>query len=385
MNRIPSDQPPFGLEPKQVKQLVAFTFDDNAYSGLPGSGGEGGMKFILDLFAEHKNHDGSPIFGTFFLKGNNIDNNPLEDDSFVKQIWHRALEEGHELEMHTYSHPHGLDVDWDDVPAKRVPIMSTEDWMAEHEKCYSVLEKPYDPTRKDSGIGLERSKIVGFRTPYLEYNDNVFTSVQKLGLKFEAAVEEGWQNDRHGSNELWPYTLDNGSPGETFVAEDFYASEPLIGKHPGLWALPMYVIIAPPDELCEKYGAKPGLRDRLAAENQYFDKETGKVTGMDWTAWFEFFMSEDDAFATFAYTFDLHYEGNRCPYFLGFHTDIYSEKYEKYDLEDADPARLKAHGPERRNFVRRLLEYILTKPDVQVVTAKQMVEMLSDPDAGLKI
>ena len=55
MNRTPSQNPPFGLKPDQVRQLVSFTFDDNAYSGLPGSGGTGGMSFILDLFKENKN------------------------------------------------------------------------------------------------------------------------------------------------------------------------------------------------------------------------------------------------------------------------------------------------------------------------------------------
>ncbi len=370
MFREPSSNPPFGLRPEEVRQLVSFTFDDNSYSGLPGSGAEGGMKFILDLFKEHKNHDGSPILGTFFLKGNNIDGNELEDDSYVKKIWLRAKEEGQELAMHTYSHPHGLEIDWDVEPATRTPIMDLNDWLEEHEKCYKILEE---------GIGLKRSDIVGFRTPFLEYNDHVFTSLERLGLLYEAAVEEGWQDSCDGTNELWPYTLDGGSPGETFVAENFYSSTPLIGKHPGLWALPMYVFIAPPDNMCEQYGTKPGLRDRLAVENKYFDKQSGKVTGMDWNVWFEYFMSEDDAFATFAYTFDLHYGNNRCPFFVGLHSDIYSEKYETNDLEGAEASRLKADAAQRRHMLRRLLEYILSKPAVQVLTAKDVVKYLTDP------
>ncbi|MBR2281827.1 MAG: polysaccharide deacetylase family protein [Spirochaetales bacterium] len=380
MKREPSQNPPFGLEPKQVRQLVSFTFDDNTYSGIPGSGAEGGMKYVLDLFGRYRNHDGSPILGTFFLKADNIDGNELEDDSFVKRIWHRAKEEGHELAMHTYSHPHGLDIDWDAEPATRTPIMSTDDWLAEHEKCYATLEKPYDPEMKGSGIGLKRSEIVGFRTPFLEYNDNVFTSLERLGLLYEAAIEEGWQDSCDGSNELWPYTLDEGSPGETFVAENMYSSAPLIGKHPGLWALPMYVYIAPPDDRCREYGTEPGLRDRLAAENKYFDIQSGKVTGMDWNVWFEYFMSENDAFATFAYTYDLHYNGNRCPFFVGLHSDIYSDKYEMYDLEGAEASRLKASAEQRRNMLRRLLEHILSRSDSTVLTAKEVVRYLSDSE-----
>ena len=380
MNRIPSANAPFGLDSKEVKQLVSFTFDDNAYSGLPGSGGEGGMKFILDLFKENANHDGSPILGTFFLKADNITDNDTEANPYVKRIWHRAKEEGHEIAMHTYSHPHGLEFDWDTDPVTRTPIMTLEDWMEEHEKWFTTMCKPYDPDKEDSGLGIERSSVVGFRTPFLEYNDNVFTSLEKLGILYEAAVEEGWQEDRNSTNEFWPYTLDGGSPGETFVSENFYSQKALIGSHPGLWALPMYIFTAPTDDLCEKYGTKPGLRGRIAEANPDFDKESGKITGMDWNLWFEYFMDEDDAFATLAHTFDLHYEGNRCPFYVGLHSDIYCDKYDLNDLEGEEITRIKANAEQRRNMVRRIMKHILSKKDVQVLTAKDTVRYLQDPE-----
>ena len=379
MNRTPSTNPPFGLKADEVKQIVSITFDDNAYSGLPGSGGEGGIKYILDLFRKYRNHDGSPILGTFFLKADNITDNDTEENSYVKRIWHQLAEEGHEVAMHTYSHPHGLEFDWDADPVKRTPVMDLNDWLAEHEKWYKTMEKPYDPDKEDSGLGIKRSDIVGFRTPFLEYNDNLFTSLDKLGILYEAAVEEGWQEDKNGTNEFWPYTMDNGSPGETFVSENFYSQKPMIGKHPGLWALPMYVFTAPADDICEKYGTKPGLRDRLAAAHHDFDKESGKITGMDWNLWFEYFMNEDDAFATMAHTFDLHYEGNRCPFYVGMHTDIYSDKYDVNDLEGEEITNIKADAARRRNMVRRMLEHILSKKDVQVVTAAETVRYMTDP------
>ena len=380
MNRTPSVNPPFGLKANEVKQLASFTFDDNAYSGLPGSGGEGGIKFILDLFNENKNHDGSPIVGTFFLKADNITDNDTEENRYVKEIWHRAQVEGNEIAMHTYSHPHGLEFDWDADPVTRTPIMDLNDWLAEHEKWYKTMEKPYAPEKEDSGLGIKKEDVVGFRTPFLEYNDNLFTSLDKLGILYEAAVEEGWQEDKNGTNEFWPYTMDNGSPGETFVSEVFYNQKPMISSHPGLWALPMYVFTTPPDELCEKYGTKPGLRARLAADNPDFDVNTGKLTGMDWNLWFEYFMDEDDAFATMAYTFDLHYEGNRCPFYVGMHTDIYCDKYDKNDLEGEEITRIKANAEQRRNMVRRMLAHILSKKDVQVLTAKDTIKYLNDPE-----
>ena len=379
MNRTPSTNAPFGLKADEVKQIVSFTFDDNAYSGLPGSGGEGGMKFILDLFRENKNHDGSPILGTFFLKADNITDNDTEANPYVKRIWHQAKEEGHEIAMHTYSHPHGLEFDWDADPVTRTPIMDLNDWLSEHEKWYATMCKPYDPEKEDSGLGIRKEDVVGFRTPFLEYNDNLFTSLDKLGILYEAAVEEGWQEDKDGTNEFWPYTMDNGSPGETFVSEAFYSQKPMIGKHPGLWALPMYVFTAPTDDQCAKYGTKPGLRDRIAASNPDFDKESGKITGMDWNLWFEYFMDEDDAFATMAHTFDLHYEGNRCPFYVGLHSDIYCDKYDINDLEGEEVTRVKANVEQRRNMVRRIMKHILSKKDVQVVTAAETVRYINDP------
>ena len=92
MNRAPSTNPPFGLRPNEVKQLASFTFDDNAYSGLPGSGGEGGIKFILDLFNENRNHDGSPIVGTFFLKADNITDNDTEENCYVITLVQESIE-----------------------------------------------------------------------------------------------------------------------------------------------------------------------------------------------------------------------------------------------------------------------------------------------------
>ncbi|MBQ9810827.1 MAG: hypothetical protein IJM52_06685, partial [Spirochaetales bacterium] len=201
-----------------------------------------------------------------------------------------------------------------------------------------------------------------------------------LGILYEAAVEEGWQEENDGTNELWPYTLDGGRPGETYVSENFYDQPSLIGKHPGLWALPMYVFVAPSDELCARYGTKAGLRDRLAAVNSSFDKASGKITGMDWNIWFEYFMDEDDAFATMAHTLDLHLNGNRCPFYLGFHSDIYSEKYDQNDLEGAEVTSLRANAAQRRSAFTRILDYVLSKDDVQVITAKDSIRYLSDPD-----
>ena len=60
-NVAASAAPPFGLEPEEVPMLVALSFDDNAYSGLVGSGGEGGMSWALEMLAARNNLDGTAV------------------------------------------------------------------------------------------------------------------------------------------------------------------------------------------------------------------------------------------------------------------------------------------------------------------------------------
>ena len=231
------------------------------------------------------------------------------------------------------------------------------------------------------GMGIKREDIVGFRTPFLDYNEYVYKALETLGFKYDATIEEGWQDNMDGSDFLWPYTLDEGSPGDAFVAKDMYErDEPFVKKHPGLWLLPEYVLIIPPDELCEKYGTKKGARKR-AEEASGEDLEPGKITGMDWNIWFQYFMNKEDALATMKYSFDLRYDGNRCPFTFGMHTDIYSDKYDVYDLEGDEKDHIKANAAQRREAVVEFLEYISKKPDCRVTTADNVRKYLENPVA----
>ena len=392
--RLPSALPPEGLKPEQVPQFMSFAFDDNAYSGYTESGAEGGMKFIIDTFESFKNpagagkkelFDGESYKVTLYFKGNNAFPNSSEDDALVKKIVREAYDRGHEIGCHTFTHPEGVKFNWDTEPAQRIDNLFYDDWMKELTQCIDVLTKPYNPDAKsgdtESGMGIPREDIVGFRTPFLDYNEHVYKALEDLNFKYDATIEEGWQDDQDGSDFLWPYTLDAGSPGDEYVAKNFYGKkEPFVGKHPGLWLLPEYVLVIPPDELCEKYGTKPGARTR-AMEASGGDGESGKITGMDWNIWFQFFMDKADALATMKYSYDLRYDGNRCPFTFGMHTDIYSDKYDIYDLEGDEKDKIKATAKERREAVKEFLEYINSKPDTRVATAENIRKWLENPVA----
>ena len=61
------------------------------------------------------------------------------------------------------------------------------------------------------------------------------------------------------------------------------------------------------------------------------------------------------------------------------HTDIYCDKYDKNDLEGEEITKIKANAAQRRNMVRRMLAHILSKKDVQILTAKDTIRYLNDP------
>jgi len=377
----PSASPPRGLAPDAVPQLVSFSFDDNGYSGYPESGATGGMKFIFETFNSRRNpagtgneacFDGAPVSATFYLKGDNLSGGSGENGSLVRLAWKEAVARGNEIGLHTFTHPHGSSVDWYSDPPARKDLLDRDAWLDEINRCRNALI--------DARIGLDSSSITGFRTPYLEYNASLFDALADAGLSYDASIEEGWQDDCGGANLLWPYTLGSASPGDDWISTNrFMLPSGCVGSHPELLELPVYVLTAPPDELCASYGTEPGLRSRMKKEKAYFDEVSGKFTGVDWNIWFEFFLSEADAFACLAHSFDLRYSGNRCPFFLGAHSDIYSDLYDKNDLEGEDESRIKTGAAGRRNVLAAFLDYVLEKSDARIATMEQCRKWLMHP------
>ncbi len=271
--------PPAGLLPEQAPQFIVFGSDDNGSSGLEGSGAAGGLHFLTELFSGLRNPAGSgnaltfdgtvPHYSyyvnTYYISPAGgkaaYESGEMENPAYVRRAWKEALDNGHELGVHTHSHPHGKE-------------FSSRQWRDEIQRCIDILGRPYAPGG-ESGLGVERGRLAGFRTPFLEYNDHTLEAARDLGFLYDCSLEEGTQPEQDGSNFLWPYRLDFGSPGNF----------PLIGRHPGLWEIPVYVFIVPPDGECERYGVAPGLRAALQQRQNYFDPAAGKITGMDWNLW----------------------------------------------------------------------------------------------------
>lgn len=281
---------------------------------------------------------------------------PWENPVYVKRAWREALEHGHEIGDHTHSHPHAAHYD-------------VGQWEAEMRRCVQILGLPVDadetPERPDpgSGIGVRSEEILGFRAPYLESNDNALKAAQRLGFRYDCSREEG-PVTRDRRQFAWPRTLDTvGAVGADSLAE----------PHPGLWEIPVYSFIAPPDRECEHYGIPPGFRSRLKRVQDYFDVEKGEITGMDWNLWIEYSMTPAEFLATLRYTLDLHLQGNHCPMTVGLHPHLYSEHYSH--------EAFRCSASERRVALDRFLEDTLTHPQVRVVSHRELLEWMTHPQA----
>jgi peptidoglycan/xylan/chitin deacetylase (PgdA/CDA1 family) len=340
----PSRQPPSSLAPAArsgspvdwraaTPQFVAIGWDDNGFSGLPGSGGTGGLSWALDLAQSR----GAQM--SFYLTSCHACSDEGEQ---VQRAWRRILEDGHEVGNHSVSHPDGSAFD-------------QRTWRDELAECNRQLAA--------LGLGVP----TGFRTPYLRYNDAALAAVSELGFAYDCSIEEGFQPDQDGSDFLWPYLLDAGSPGhEVEVARGERAP---LTPHVGLWEMPAYAVIVPADEACARYGVAPGLRARCAARQPYFDARDGKITGFDYNLWVCFGMSRAEFVATLCHTLDLRLAGNRAPFLFGGHTDYYSSKYAGEPMPGATL-------DERQAAVAEFLDYALARPEVRAVSTASVLSWI---------
>jgi hypothetical protein len=339
-NVSPSQSPPGGLAPAKVPQFVALGFDDNGF--------DDGLNWVKDTFAAITNpagsgqagtYDGTPARAAFYITSS------YGADAAVKSAYQALYKAGHELGDHTVTHPNG-------------GSYSVAQWDNQIQGCIDFLT---------SSVGEKREDIMGFRTPFLAYNTNTFTSLKAHDFRYDCSIEDGFQPAMDGTNFFWPYTLDGGSPGHDYEVSTGDLKP--IGKYPGLWELPTGPVIGPTDADVEAYGSTKGLRQRMAAAQSYYDAADGKVTGLDWNLWSEFKASKADFVATLEYTLDVRLRSNRAPLIFGTHSDIYSPQYQGLRTAVAD----------RRAAIAAFLQYAATKPDVRIVPMRAVLDWIRNP------
>jgi len=335
----PAVQPPGGLQVAQAPQFVLLGFDDNP-DAEP-------VNWVVNYLEALRNpagsgqaatFDGAPVRMIFFSNGRHW------KDRATVAAHQRALARGHEIANHTQNHDHG---------AK----FTQEKWVQEMQACVETF----------AADGIPAAGIVGFRTPFLEYNAATFAALSARGTLYDSSIEEGGHDAQEGRNFRWPYTLDAGSPGN---AEAYGATDPRrVGHHPGLWEIPIHVFLVPDDAECARQGVALGLRARIgtALKASYGGgkgEPVDKITGLDWNVLEAAHCTGPEFLAILKHTLDERLAGNRAPFMVGGHTALYPQA-----------------KPERRKALEEFIAYALSKPEVRFVKGPQLIEWLRAPVA----
>lgn len=325
---LPSTSPPGRLSPRQTPQFVVFSSDDNFL--------QDGVDWLVQTFKSRTNprgssnpatFDGAPVRGTFFVIGSNQDygNGLLES-------LRDAYRQGNEIGNHTFDHMGNL---------------SLAAWLDQISRTNEWITRPVS----QGGLGVPPSEAVGFRAPKTMYNTELFSALAQLGMLYDSSIVDGYQPGKDGTNEYWPYTLDEGSPAADWMYQSTFRLYRPPRPQPGLWELPLAVYRIPPD-LQARYGKT--------------------AYGCDWNWVNHSHMMPEDMVSVFKYNLDLRLKSNRAPLVLCIHAEFFG-----YGT-NATPEHM-AQVDAMRNALAQMLDYSLSKPEVRVVRAIDVIRFMRKP------
>ncbi|WP_081216020.1 hypothetical protein [Pseudoalteromonas luteoviolacea] len=334
-----SQMPPAQLRPVQVPLFISIGFDDN--------GSKEGMDWITNFTRQLQNakgtnnaatFDGAPVRFSFYHTPSYIES-IANDPVGIKHAWRDAWLDGHEVGNHTWSHRDG---------GPDTNNFSEQEWAEELNITQNWLSKPFDPNEINTGAndaagpGVPVNEIIGFRTPYLNHNNALFSALVKGNFVYDTSIEEGWGNQYNGTNNPWPYTMNNGTPTKR-------VGKPDVGSFPGLWQLPSNV----------------------------FEKPLGgKMVAFDTNMWVGSAMSKDEVLEILKHNLHLRLAGNRSPLLYGAHANIYASEY--------DQGGRATTFIERQQAIEEFIQYALNlkvngQPVVRIVPFKDIVEWMRNP------
>lgn len=195
-----SIQPPGGLAPQDVPQMILITFDDAVNQPVYER---------INLIRDHQNPDGSPVAFTFYVSNN------------FTNYWqlHELHASGHEIAIHTLTHTTG-----EQTTYRR--------WVEEIIASREAISRL---------AGIPREEMRGFRAPYLRVNSEMFHVLGDIGFDYDSSVPERPNSTHSGdeSNFIWPYTLHDG------IQQTISTGTGPTRSLPDLYQMPMWNLVEP--------------------------------------------------------------------------------------------------------------------------------------------
>jgi hypothetical protein len=363
---------------------------------LASPGSTGGIDDINALYATLKNpagtgdpnnFDGTLCHATFYYttiylvdQGKMVTTSAatkpgLDQSGRNRAAWTASQKAGHETANHTVNHLNGGPLMLG--PGSNGLNFSVADWKSELSVCNQNLTDPA------AGIGAKASDIVGFRTPYLGYNANLYPALQSLGFSYDTTIPNCFDDNEDGTNCSWPYTLDHGSPDQAVLSRKFtntytglYGaikwSFPTVPNQPGLWEMPPATLIVPDDSQAAQYKFTAGLRNRIMTSSlaypDIWEPSTGKIAGLDYSLLNDAKIVPDEMRAILEYSLDLHLKGNRAPFVFIAHSFDYA-----WDPTDTSNTPSKAERDLRWAALKAFILYANAKPEVRIVNVKDIL------------
>lgn len=406
-NIFPSPMPPGDLSPANAPQIIVFGFDDCMFTGDhyndTAQASDNGMNFISQMFGSMTNPDGSGAHVSFYVNGcympNSEEGGPWGSETdLTTAAYNEWLALGFELGNHTFDHLEinstwgRIHEDWDDG--------SLGGW-TDHVGTLMPEEVWLDPVigfNHDFLVNaLPVSDLKGMRAPRLEINGAGLRASKTQGYTYDCNLEEGHQWEyvsaavEPGQDEagfdwtVWPYALDNGSPG-VWQSQDFGEKHYVDNTPTGLFEIPVYMLYIPDDGMQETIADRMKL-EITSEDTSWIGDKVREISSYDFNGFIYARLTGDEFVEVMKYNFLLRYNGNRAPMTFGAHPAEFSWRYDNEVIlgqpGNADYVDVLSYNTyaDRKAAVTEFVDWVKANygDDVYFMSNEELVEYMKNP------
>ncbi|KAI9208927.1 uncharacterized protein BJ171DRAFT_595367 [Polychytrium aggregatum] len=208
-----SRYPPAGIEVANVPQFMVLTFEDPVMEAVTFP------QAYENIVRLHSNPNGCPIGATWFTTTDNSDYHSIQ------------VLDAHGVEIASHTMTHAPNPNISEIEGHRLAI-----------QAYA---------------GIPKSKIVGFRAPFLKLDKETFALLKSLDFWYDASVRHPLQHA------YWPYTLDHGLAVSCDKSDSATCPYDPDMKFEGLWELPLTEIYLSKDKSASRLVDPPFSGEQL--------------------------------------------------------------------------------------------------------------------------